>query len=279
MLDGGRIYRMRLVAVPLYRIFGAIIPNIKSSKFHSFHGEDKFIEEYLKRNGRFMLVDIGCGDGFAMSNVARSIYNSDVKAILVEGNGLKFAQLAVNYAKNQNVTLIRSLVTPENVVDIISKSQLDNCKYILSLDIDSYDLYVAKRILETNPPDLMCLEWNPLFEPPIEFTVTPNYTIGWRGDWFWGASIETWNQMLNTFNFGIISVHGVSFFAEQRRSTGKYLTSKEIFDEYLSQKIRTFTPRETKKSGYSEDLSYIKKLLAEYPGYYSSNINLSEKIN
>ncbi len=276
MLDGGRIYKMRYVAVPLYRIFGAIVPNNKSEKFHSFHGEDEYISEYLKQNGEFTLVDIGSGDGFTMSNLARSIHSGEVNAILVEGNGLKFSQLAVNYANNKNVTLIRSLVTPENVSSIVDKTQINTRNYILSLDIDTYDLFVAKRILETNPPSLMCLEWNPLFEPPIEFTVNPNYRSGWRGDWFWGASIETWNKMLNAFNFGIVKVCGVSFFAEPRTATGLYLTSQEAYDNFLSQKNRPLMPSETKESGYSENLTFIKNLLDEYPGYFTSSISVNK---
>jgi len=276
MLDGGRIYKMRYVAVPLYRIFGAIIPNNKSEKFHSFHGEDEYISDYLKHNGEFTLVDIGCGDGFTMSNLARSIHSGEVSAILVEGNGLKFSQLAVNYANNKNVTLIRSLVTPENVSSIVDKTQMNTPNYILSLDIDTYDLFVAKRILETNPPSLMCLEWNPLFEPPIEFTVNPNYKSGWRGDWFWGASIETWNKMLNAFNFGIVKVYGVSFFAEPRSATGVYLTSQEAYDNFLSQKNRPFLPSETKEPGYSENLTFIKNLLEEYTDYFTSSISVNK---
>jgi hypothetical protein len=271
----GRKLKTRLLAVPLYRALGAIMPNLKNSEFSSFFGEHQYIFEWIAKNGKdFMIIDIGAGDGISKSNVAKSIHYYGLDSILVEGNGLKFSQLALNYQNHPNVSLIRSFINGKNVAGLVEGSSLNGAKYVLSLDIDSYDLDVVESILMINRPSLMCLEWNPLFKPQIEFTVTPNYTTGWRGDWFWGASIESWSQMLNRFDYGITTILGVSFFAEPKREGGEYLTSDEAYDMYLKQENRLLIPGETDGTRNFDNSEYIRNLLNEYPNYYTSSMTL-----
>ena len=272
---GGRRWKTKYVSVPLYRTLGAVIPTFKNSEFSSFFGEHEYIFEWIAKNGSdFVIVDIGAGDGISQSNVAKSIYYYRLDAILVEGNGLKFSQLALNYQTYDNVSLVKSFVTRDNVAGLIDSSRLNGANYVLSLDIDSYDLYVMESILLINPPALVCLEWNPLFRPPVEFSVTPNYTTGWRGDWFWGASIESWNQMLNRFDYGITTVLGVSFFAEPRSSGRRFLTSDEVYKVYFEQVNRLAVPGETDGTSNFNNSKYIRSLLDEYPNLFTTNLLL-----
>lgn len=269
----GRKFKTRLLAVPLYRALGAIMPNLKNSEFSSFFGEHQYIFEWIAKNGKdFVVVDIGAGDGISKSNIAKSIHYYGLDSILVEGNGLKFSQLALNYQNSPNVSLVRSFVNVKNVAGLVKSSSLNGADWVLSCDIDSYDLYVVESILMINRPSLMCLEWNPLFKLQIEFTVTPNYTTGWRGDWFWGASIESWNQMLNRFDYGITTILGVSFFAEPMSKAGEYLTSNEAHNLYLKQENRLLIPGETDGTRNFDNSEYIRNLLNEYPNSYTSSL-------
>ena len=272
---GGQKWRTRFLSVPLYRGLGAITANFRNNEFTSFFGEHDYIYNWIANTSRDVtVVDIGAGDGISKSNVAKSISSYKLKAILVEGNGLKFAQLALNYQKLDHVNLVKCIIDTDNIAGLIADSQLNGSRYILSLDIDSYDLHVVETILKVNPPSLMCLEWNPLFQPPIEFSVTPNYTSGWRGDWFWGASIESWNQMLRKYDYGITAVLGVSFFCEPRSTGLKFMSSEEVYDNYLNQENRLIVPGEENGTRGFDNSSYIQKLLKEYQNYFSTNLNL-----
>ncbi len=270
---GGHKWRTKYLSVPLYRILGAVMPNYRNADFRSFFGEHEYIFDWIANNkSEFLILDIGAGDGITLSNVAKSIHHYGLDAILVEADGLKFSQLALNYQRFDNVTLVKSFVDEKNVGGLVSNSRFKEVNFILSLDIDSYDLYVVESILKINPPSLMCLEWNPLFQPHIEFTVTPNYTTGWRGDWFWGASIESWNQMLNKYDYGITAILGVSFFAEPKRAGGIYMTSIEAYNSYLKQENRLMIPGEISGISDFDNSAYIRNLLSEYHNYFKCNL-------
>lgn len=249
------------------------MPNYRNTEFHSFFGEHEYIFDWIAENNKKILIlDIGAGDGITLSNVAKSIHHYGLDAILVEADGLKFSQLALNGQGFDNVTLVKSLVNEKNVQSLVSNLDLKEVNLILNLDIDSYDLYIVESILKISAPSLMCLEWNPLFQPPIEFTVTPNYTTGWRGDWFWGASIESWNQMLNKYDYGITAILGVSFFAEPKRAGSRYMTSIEAYSSYLKQKNRLMIPGEISGKSDIDNSKYINDLLNQYSSYFKTNI-------
>ena len=270
---GGYKLRTKFLYVPLFRFLGALTSHQNPKSYNSFFGEHEFLNLWVNNQGfKFKIVDIGAGDGLTMSNVAESIRINKLEGILIEADGLKFAQLAMNYQKIENVTLIKTLVNLENISGLLNQIRSEKTPYIISLDIDSYDLFLAEKIIKIYPPALLCLEWNPLFHPPYEFTVNTKFSGGWRGDWFWGASIESWNKMLNKNGYGIIKVLGVSFFAEPRKPDCVYLTPEEVFSSYLSQKNRLVIPGETNGVINSlENSKYINIMLDQYSGFYETN--------
>jgi hypothetical protein len=99
------------------------------------------------------------------------------------------------------------MVTPLNVLDLLSAYEVPKDFEFLNLDIDGYDYFVLEQMLETYRPKLICAEINEKIPPPIKFTVRWNPSYSWAADHFYGQSISQLEALATRHRYAIIELH------------------------------------------------------------------------
>jgi len=184
---------------------------IKTKKFDlnvQGHGEAKTLLDLCKelniRCGYY--VDIGASDGWTSSSTFLFAKNDNFSGLSFELDDKKFRKMQFIYKKFKNVYLSKSKVTPENVLDLFKKFNVPQKFEILNLDIDSYDLFVIKKLLESYKPKIISMEINEKIPPPIYFTVIFNDTHFWKGDHFFGCSIQAAHEELKKSGYRLYTL-------------------------------------------------------------------------
>ena len=158
----------------------------------SFLGEEEKINKYLQTislENRYC-VDIAASDGITMSNTL-FLYKENWGGIAVEYNSGKFAKLSNSYKRFENVNLIKTKITPDNVVYVLKSCLAPKNFTFLNLDIDGYDYYVLDKLLSKYRPMLICAEINEKIPPPIKFTVKYNM------NYFWARRPFPWSKFIS----------------------------------------------------------------------------------
>ena len=179
----------------------------------SFLGEEEIINKYLQTiplENKYC-VDIAAADGITMSNTL-FLYKDNWNGIAVEYNSEKFAILSDLYKKFKNINLIKTKVTPDNVIYILKSCLAPKNFTFLNLDIDSYDYYVLDKLLSEYRPMLICAEINEKIPPPIKFTVKYNPDHLYEGDHNYGQSITKLFELCKKYQYALVELHYNSAF-------------------------------------------------------------------
>ena len=130
-----------------FRMVGLDIRRLSSvdsvNRNYSNLDEQSIITAYLNTinlESRYC-VDIGASDGISMSNTY-SLYKDGWGGLAVEFDAQKFSSLASSYASFPNVKLAKCMVTPPNVLSLLSANEIPERFEFLNLDIDGYDYFV-----------------------------------------------------------------------------------------------------------------------------------------
>lgn len=177
-----------------------------SAQFQTFHNEHLVLDMFLKKindNIEKVFVDIGAGDGVDMSNTF-SLVLQNYKGYCFELDDSKFAKMATIYRDFPKINLFKTQITPINVSSFIKSLNLPEVIKILNLDIDSYDYFVLKELLNDFKFQFLILEINPLFPVSIDFAVKFDQNFQWGGNSFQGASISMFYKLLDKYNYSII---------------------------------------------------------------------------
>ena len=129
-------------------------------------------------------VDIGASDGWSSSSTYPFAKSKRFSGLSVELDDKKFKKMKFIYKKFNNTHLSNSKVTPENVVNLLKEFKVPQNFDVLNLDIDSYDLFVVKKLLNSYQPKIISMEINEKIPPPIYFTVTYDENHFWKADHF-----------------------------------------------------------------------------------------------
>ena len=146
---------------------------------YSQYGEDAIAQIVFDHIGTTnkVCVDIGAGeyDG-TMSNTR-----------LLEENGWRRIAFDINAKEGSNV--VKAMVTPDNVVELLKAQNTPVDFDFLSLDIDSCDYWVLDRFFELFYPNVICAEFNGCLDPNLllaqvyeegyTWDKTDNYGFSW----------------------------------------------------------------------------------------------------
>ncbi len=156
---------------------------------YSQYGEDAIAQIVFDHIGTTnkVCVDIGAGeyDG-TMSNTK-----------LLEENGWRRIAFDVNAKEGSNV--VKAMVTPDNVVELLEQQKLPPSFDFLSLDIDSCDYWVLRNLFQSYKPNVVCAEFNGCLDPNVP--VSQEYQDGY-----------TWD---NTDNYGFSWKAGYNLFVNR----------------------------------------------------------------
>jgi hypothetical protein len=230
-------------------------------KYYSQQGEDGIIEYLINSIGieNKYYVEFGVQD----STECNTRY-------LREKYGFTGLMMDGSY-ENKSIGLYKEFVTKENINKLFEKYNVPHKFDILSIDIDYNDLWIWKEIDIKYRPNIIVIEYNSTFPPPISVTVPYKEDGVWDGTCFFGASLSALNMIAEEKGYSLIycDKRGVnSFFVlneklnnlknlkkvspEEAYETAKYgvqhyaLNNKNIYGH------RVFNEKEKKMQSYPD---------------------------
>ena len=256
--------------------------SIQTKRFNSDvqgHGEAKKLiqlcEELEIYSGYY--VDIGASDGWSSSSTYPFAKSKRFSGLSVELDDKKFKKMKFIYKKFNNTHLSNSKVTPENVVNLLKEFKVPQNFDVLNLDIDSYDLFVIKKLLNSYQPKIVSMEINEKIPPPIYFTVTYDENHFWKADHFFGCSIQAAYDELRKFDYKLYTLvyNNAIFIRNDSTVNIPNLSVSEIYKEGYVEK----TDRKEKFSynndvdvlldmNQEEALDFLNDLFKNYKGKY-----------
>jgi hypothetical protein len=226
------------------------------------HGEAKKLIELTKNlditSGYY--VDIGASDGWSSSATFPFAKNNNFSGLSIELDDKKFKKMQFVYNKFENASISKSKVTPDNVKEVLDKFDVPQNFDILNLDIDSYDLFVIKKLLKSYRPKIISMEINEKIPPPIYFTVTYDENYFWKGDHFFGCSLQAAYEELIKFDYKLYTVmyNNAIFIPKEINLNFKNLTVEEFYkDGYVNK------PDRKEKFSYNSDVDVLLDMKQE----------------
>jgi hypothetical protein len=178
----------------------------------SQNGEDGILEELCKdlniTSG--LLVEFGAWDGLHLSNAYNLLRNNkNFRGFLIESDYSKFLELQKIQNKEGNrIITSNKLISfkdddPNNLDNLIEQYNLQNEKIaMISIDIDSYDYYVAQSI-KKYLPDIFIIETITNFKKDEEH-------IG-----FDGCSLFSLNKLMNEKGYNLVCFCGNGIYVKK----------------------------------------------------------------
>ena len=142
---------------------------------HSQDGEDGIIEEVLARLAQAVplnrwCVEFGAWDGVHLSNTCHLVRNGGYRAVLIEQDEQRYAELLRNHPGDEVVALCESVgLSGEHLLDaILARTPVPADFDVLSVDIDGCDYHVLESI-RAYRPKVVIVEYNPTMPNAVDF--------------------------------------------------------------------------------------------------------------
>lgn len=192
-------------------------------KIYSQNGEDGLIEEIFTRVGTEskFAVEFGVEDG----KECNTRYLKDKK-------GWKVLQTDGN--KRGPASIKKEFITVENVNGIFEKYKVPYNLDLLSIDIDSNDLWVWKALNTRYRPRLVVVEYNATIAPCYAQSVKLDNARGWDGSNYFGASLLALYRLARTRGYSLVAcnLRGVNAFFVRDDLLSRKLVAKLPADAY-----------------------------------------------
>jgi len=218
-------------------------------KISSQNNEDGIINYITNKiSGNKFFVEIGVE--FSEFNSMQLIKNG-WSGIIIEARSeeCKNLRMCIDYFfPNNEVNILNSFVTKDNLNQILSLNAKNKIIDFLSIDIDGIDYYVLKN-LDLENINFICCEYNSFFEKNKKLTVPYQDNFIHNGDYYFGASLTAFNDLLSKKGFFLVAVDsaGVNAFFLKNKF-------KDTFDELsplLSFREQSRMDKETKDRIYN----------------------------
>jgi hypothetical protein len=182
----------------------------------SQNGEDGIIAEIFKRIGTSnkFFFEFGVESGMECNTLL--LLMQGWRGCWIEGNPAyaraarkKFAQ----FTEHGKLEIKESFVTSENIEQLLSDTKAPKDLDLLSIDIDGNDYWVWKAISKWSPR-VVVIEYNAMYQPPIEFCVTYEPYRPYVGNSYFGASLKTFELLAEKKGYRLVgcNFHGANAF-------------------------------------------------------------------
>lgn len=201
-------------------------PCVFGYKVYSQVDEDGIIQNILGRipNHSRTFIEIGCGTGVENNTHFLALLGYD--GCWIDGSAANIAQIKRQLGRLQfdSLNIINAFVNRDNIGALI-----DDCmKFIgseslgfLSLDIDGNDLYVLGEIMKISNPEVVCVEYNAKFPPPVAISIAYSEGVQWAGDDYHGASLSAFCELLSDYVLVCCNASGANaFFVRKDKASG-----------------------------------------------------------
>jgi len=195
--------------------------NFENISFRNFsqNGEDGIILYIFAAIGftNRKVIEIGCGNGVEC-NSANLLIHHDFEGLLIDADPMNIRYGKAYYRRHRDVRtwqpqLVDSLVTAENINNLIKQNDFQGAIDLLSIDIDGMDYWVWKAI-ETVSPRVVVAECNNLWEPEAVVTIPydPNF-VSDAPEYYAGASLAALNKLAREKGYRLIGANRYGFNA------------------------------------------------------------------
>lgn len=173
--------------------------NNKCEKVTSQFGQDGILKEIFANIGTTnkFCVEFGHSETtYKFTNVGRLVQEDGWKALLMDGEN-----------ENPEINLHKEFITSGNIIDLFDKYHVPQEPDYVSIDIDSCDLWVMKKIMQSKyKPRVVSCEYNPLFPLEASVTIPDDPTFRWNGeDCVWGASLAAINKAARESGYKLVA--------------------------------------------------------------------------
>lgn len=152
---------------------------------YSQYGEDGIIAEVLRRlprraQGDRWCVEFGAWDGVHLSNTHRLVREEGYRAVLIEGDRSRYADLLKNMQADRvhPINAWVSIDGPCSLDSLLASTPLPREFDLLSVDVDGIDIHLW-RSLTAYRPLVVCIEFNPTIPNRVLFEQPPDPMVQW----------------------------------------------------------------------------------------------------
>jgi tetratricopeptide (TPR) repeat protein len=144
------------------------------------------IAAHVVESSRYV-VNIGCGDG-KTKDPCYELFRQGYPGLAVDA--VEHPRLRRNLPYPDVRKVLGTPLTPANVVDVLRQAGCPRAPILLKIDIDSFDGPLLEAVLAGFEPDVIHIEVNPDFPPPLKFAIQydPRYSPSGRAGFF-GCSV------------------------------------------------------------------------------------------
>lgn len=173
--------------------------NNKQEKVTSQFGQDGIIKEIFANIGTTnkFCVEFGHNETTLEStNVGRLVNEDGWTALLWDGDN-----------ENPEINLHKEFITSGNIVELFDKYSVPLEPDYVSIDIDSCDLWVMKKIMQSKyKPRVVSCEYNPAFFLHTSLTIADDPTFRWNEkDLVVGASLAAINKASREHGYKLVA--------------------------------------------------------------------------
>ena len=182
--------------------------------------EDGIIRECLRRIGSVAqlsktFVEIGCGNG--LENNTHQLALEGFVGCWLDGDAsnIGFISQGLTSSETPGLLVRHTFVTLESISDVIAAfvsflgtHEID----FFSLDTDGNDTHLVGKALTVIRPKLVCVEYNGKFRPPTRVEMQYNASHSWAGDDHFGASLQSWVDLLAGYTLVSCNLSGANAF-------------------------------------------------------------------
>lgn len=227
-------------------------------KVFSQWGEDGIIDWIISKLKHIpkIFLEIGTED-YTESNTRYLLQNRNWSGYLIEGDETSVKKIKKSRIFwKHDIKAINAFLNTSNINKVLKKLKVPRKIGLLSLDIDSIDYWILKKMTTLKPVIIVC-EFNPLFGTKHEITV--KYKENFKrneehySNLFYGASIQAFIKLLKVRNYlflGTNSAGNNAFFVQKNYS-------KNIFKDLKKKKIFNYKFRESRNN--KDQLNFLNK--------------------
>lgn len=207
------------------------------SRFSQF-GEDGVIEEIFRRIGTTdrTFIEIGAADG--EENCTRALVEAGWRGVWVEGSDER-VEHARSVIGDRSVDVVQSLVTRENVIEVLDAVDAPAAPDLLVIDVDGNDAHLWRAVADRVRARVVVIEYNATVGPVIDWEMPYDAEHRWAEDAYHGASLAALHRVGRSTGHRLVgcSSEGVNAFFV-READAAHFTDRTLWEHYVPPRYR-----------------------------------------
>ena len=148
-------------------------------------------------------------------------------------------------SESQKLNFAAFYVRMDNIGALMDHLDIPEKIGLLSVDIDSFDYFLLKRILSYRTADLLLLEFNPAWSLKQTYCTPPDFYLRFHCDVCYGNSLRSYFELLKQpdYDYHLIAISGVphnAFFLKGKYLSKDFIASNSM-NKYVQLPVREYS--------------------------------------